>query len=108
MAQSVIGHMYFPVNLDFEITLLTYVPTYVPILFPGEYAVRFIPRENGPHLVYVSFNGCQIPDSPFRIQVGTVNADPGMVQAYGDGLRTGKTGKILLQAWLCFSKVLGL
>ena len=58
----------------------------------GEYAVRFIPRENGPHLVYVSFDGCQIPDSPFRIQVGTVHADPGMVQAYGDGLRTGKTG----------------
>ncbi|XP_052286873.1 filamin-A-like isoform X5 [Dreissena polymorpha] len=57
----------------------------------GEYAVRFIPRENGPHLVYVSFDGCQIPDSPFRIQVGTVHADPGMVQAYGDGLKTGKT-----------------
>ena len=59
----------------------------------GEYAVRFIPRENGPHLVYVSFDGCQIPDSPFRIQVGTVHADPGMVQAYGDGLKSGKTGK---------------
>lgn len=59
----------------------------------GEYAVRFIPRENGPHLVYVSFDGCQIPDSPFRIQVGTVHADPGMVQAYGEGLKTGKTGQ---------------
>lgn len=60
---------------------------------PGEYAVRFIPRENGPHLVYVSFDGCQIRDSPFRVQVGSVHADPGMVQAYGDGLRIGKTGK---------------
>ncbi|KAL4226921.1 hypothetical protein ACF0H5_014899 [Mactra antiquata] len=60
----------------------------------GEYAVRFIPKENGPHLVYISFDGCQIPDSPFRIQVGTVHADPGMVQAYGDGLRTGKTDEI--------------
>ncbi|XP_053377764.1 filamin-A-like isoform X5 [Mercenaria mercenaria] len=59
----------------------------------GEYAVRFIPRENGPHLIYISFDGCQIPDSPFRIQVGTVHADPGMVQAYGDGLKTGKTGQ---------------
>lgn len=58
----------------------------------GQYAVRFIPRENGPHLVYISFDGCQIPDSPFRIQVGTVHADPGMVQAYGEGLKTGKTG----------------
>lgn len=61
--------------------------------FTGEYAVRFIPRENGPHLVYVSFDGCQIRDSPFRIQVGTVHADPGMVQAYGEGLKTGKTGE---------------
>lgn len=61
----------------------------------GQYAVRFIPRENGPHLVYVTFDGCQIPDSPFRIQVGTVHADPGMVQAYGDGLKQGKTGKSL-------------
>ena len=42
--------------------------------------------------MYVSFDGCQIRDSPFRIQVGTVHADPGMVQAYGDGLKTGKTG----------------
>lgn len=67
---------------------------YLPIFSPGEYAVRFIPRENGPHLVYVSFDGCQIRDSPFRIQVGTVHADPGMVQAYGDGLKTGKTGRM--------------
>ena len=65
----------------------------IPKFFTGEYAVRFIPRENGPHLVYVSFDGCQIPDSPFRIQVGTIYADPGMVQAYGEGLKTGKTGK---------------
>ena len=55
--------------------------------------MRFIPRENGAYLVYVSFEGCQIPDSPFRIQVGHVSAEPGLVQAYGDGLRTGKTGK---------------
>ena len=66
--------------------------------------MRFIPRENGPHLVYVSFNGCQIPDSPFRIQVGTVNADPGMVQAYGDGLRTGKTGKVYFLRCIRFKK----
>ncbi|KAL3851735.1 hypothetical protein ACJMK2_015452 [Sinanodonta woodiana] len=60
----------------------------------GEYAVRFIPHENGPHLVDVTFDGCQIPESPFRIQVGAVHADPGMVQAYGDGLKTGKTGQV--------------
>ena len=72
--------------------------------------MRFIPKENGPHLVYVSFDGCQIPDSPFRIQVGTVHADPGMVQAYGDGLKTGKTGGSLKEiSFLAeFLKVSGL
>ena len=29
------------------------------IFFTGEYAVRFIPRENGAYLVYVSFESCQ-------------------------------------------------
>ena len=29
------------------------------LLFAGEYAVRFIPRENGAYLVYVSFESCQ-------------------------------------------------
>ncbi|XP_061187564.1 filamin-A-like isoform X11 [Saccostrea echinata] len=59
----------------------------------GEYAVRFIPRENGVHNVFVTFDGCDIPDSPFRILVGKVDADPGMVTASGDGLRTGQTGQ---------------
>lgn len=59
----------------------------------GEYAVRFIPRENGVHNVFVTFDGCDIPDSPFRILVGKVDADPGMVTASGDGLRTGQTGR---------------
>ncbi|XP_052680465.1 filamin-C-like isoform X8 [Crassostrea angulata] len=59
----------------------------------GEYAVRFIPRENGVHNVFVTFDGCDIPDSPFRVLVGKVDADPGMVTASGDGLRTGQTGQ---------------
>lgn len=61
--------------------------------FTGEYAVRFIPRENGVHNVFVTFDGCDIPDSPFRVLVGKVDADPGMVTASGDGLRTGQTGR---------------
>lgn len=43
-------------------------------------------------MVYVTFDGCQIPDSPFRILVGKVDADPGLVTATGDGLKTGHTG----------------
>lgn len=54
--------------------------------------MRFIPRENGVHNVFVTFDGCDIPDSPFRVLVGKVDADPGMVTASGDGLRTGQTG----------------
>ncbi|KAL5013398.1 hypothetical protein ScPMuIL_007668 [Solemya velum] len=60
----------------------------------GEYAVRFIPRENGPHMVHVSFENCEIPDSPFRVLVGKVDADPGMVHAHGDGLKFGRTGEV--------------
>lgn len=58
--------------------------------------MRFIPRENGVHNVFVTFDGCDIPDSPFRVLVGKVDADPGMVTASGDGLRTGQTGKGVL------------
>jgi hypothetical protein len=44
-------------------------------------------------LVHVRFNGRDIPDSPFRIAVGQVNADPGRVCASGTGLFQGETGK---------------
>ncbi|KAK7101856.1 filamin-A-like isoform X2 [Littorina saxatilis] len=61
----------------------------------GQYAVRFIPRENGLHYVEVLFDGYHIPDSPFRIMVGKVDAaDAGKVTAFGDGLHTGTTGQI--------------
>ena len=60
----------------------------------GQYAVRFIPRENGLHYIQVLFDNYHIPDSPFRIMVGKVNAaDAGKVTAYGDGLHTGTTGQ---------------
>ncbi|XP_012939324.2 filamin-A-like [Aplysia californica] len=60
----------------------------------GQYAVRFIPRENGVHLVHVLFDNYHIPESPFKICVGKVDADAGKVTAYGDGLKTGKTGEV--------------
>ncbi|KAL8615195.1 hypothetical protein ACOMHN_029211 [Nucella lapillus] len=61
----------------------------------GQHAVRFIPRENGLHLVHVLFGGYHIPGSPFRVMVGKVaSADAGKVTAYGDGLYTGKTGQV--------------
>ncbi|BFZ08117.1 hypothetical protein BsWGS_11156 [Bradybaena similaris] len=60
----------------------------------GRYAVRFIPRENGVHSVHVLFDNYHIPGSPFKICVGKVDADAGKVTAYGDGLKTGKTGQV--------------
>ncbi|RUS81267.1 hypothetical protein EGW08_010971 [Elysia chlorotica] len=60
----------------------------------GQYAVRFIPREYGVHLVYVYFDNYQIPGSPFKVVVGKVDADAGKVTAYGDGLKTGRTGQV--------------
>ncbi|XP_036366037.1 filamin-A isoform X2 [Octopus sinensis] len=60
----------------------------------GEYAVSFIPKENGTHLVHVTFDGCHIPGSPFRVLVGKVDADPGRVTAYGEGLYQGRTRQV--------------
>jgi filamin len=57
------------------------------------YAVRFIPFENGIHWIHVRFNGNEIPESPFRICVGQLSADPGRVFASGEGLYKGETGK---------------
>lgn len=57
------------------------------------YAIRFVPRENGAHWVHVSFNGVDIPESPFRVFVGLQSADPGRVFASGDGLHFGETGR---------------
>ncbi|XP_023808143.1 filamin-C isoform X2 [Oryzias latipes] len=62
-----------------------------------EHAIRFVPRENGVHSIDVCFNGCHIPDSPFKIRVGEPGqvGDPGLVSAYGTGLEGGTTGNVL-------------
>ncbi|XP_071960406.1 filamin-C-like isoform X4 [Antedon mediterranea] len=59
------------------------------------FAVRFMPHENGIHMIYVSFRDHPIAGSPFRVRVGTQDevGDPGMVHATGDGLEKGKTGQ---------------
>jgi len=58
-----------------------------------KFAVRFVPHENGVHLIHVRLNGNHIPGSPFRVMVGKQDADPSRVTAYGDGLTHGQTGK---------------
>ncbi|CAL8323139.1 unnamed protein product [Lota lota] len=67
---------------------------YVTELDSDQYAIRFIPRENGVHSIDVRFNGSHVPGSPFNIRVGDPGqaGDPGMVSAFGPGLEGGSTG----------------
>ncbi|XP_066922248.1 filamin-A-like isoform X11 [Clytia hemisphaerica] len=58
----------------------------------GNYAVRFVPRELGDHLVSVFLDGHHIPGSPFTVKVGGLEGDPGKVVAYGPGLKGGVAG----------------
>uniref|UniRef100_A0A3B4AVY0 Calponin-homology (CH) domain-containing protein n=1 Tax=Periophthalmus magnuspinnatus TaxID=409849 RepID=A0A3B4AVY0_9GOBI len=67
---------------------------YITELDKDQYAIRFVPRENGVHSIDVRFNGSHIPGSPFKIRVGDLGqvGDPGMVSAFGAGLEGGITG----------------
>ena len=67
------------------------IPDY--LYFADKYAVCFVPRENGVHLIHVRLNHNHIPGSPFRVMVGMGDADPSKVRAYGDGLARGNTGE---------------
>ncbi|XP_071571293.1 filamin-like isoform X3 [Temnothorax nylanderi] len=57
------------------------------------YSVRFMPTDNGIHLIHIKFNGVHIPGSPYRVKVGKVDADPAALHAYGNGLKEIKTGQ---------------
>jgi len=59
----------------------------------GNYAVRFVPRELGDHLVSVFLDGHHIPGSPFTVKVGGLEGDPSKVVAYGPGLKGGLVGR---------------
>ncbi|XP_057297037.1 filamin-B-like isoform X3 [Hydractinia symbiolongicarpus] len=59
----------------------------------GNYAVRFVPRELGDHLVSVFLDGHHIPGSPFTVRVGGLEGDPSKVVAYGPGLKGGVAGR---------------
>jgi len=62
------------------------------MLEEGNYAVRFVPRELGDHLVSVYLDGHNIPGSPFTVKVGGLEGDPSKVTAYGSGLKGGVAG----------------
>lgn len=65
---------------------------FVAPLDDDQWALRFVPRENGIHQIHIRFNGVHIPASPFRVRIGKDDADPAAVHAYGPGLRDAKSG----------------
>jgi filamin len=59
----------------------------------GNFAIRFVPKELGDHLVNVYLDGHNIPGSPFTVKVGGLEGDPSKVIAYGPGLKRGTEGR---------------
>ncbi|XP_041746793.2 filamin-C-like [Coregonus clupeaformis] len=63
----------------------------------GAHSVKYIPPEEGPYKVDVSYDGNPVPGSPFAVE-GVMPADPSKVRAYGPGLKGGIVGKPALFA----------
>ncbi|XP_071544153.1 filamin-A isoform X12 [Panulirus ornatus] len=66
---------------------------FTDLLDNDTYSVRFVPKEIGIHYIHIKFNGIHIPGSPFRLRIGTDEADPAAVSASGKGLETAVSGQ---------------
>ncbi|KAH0630144.1 hypothetical protein JD844_012814, partial [Phrynosoma platyrhinos] len=53
---------------------------------------KYIPREEGLHVVDVNYDGNPVPGSPYTVEA-TLPPDPTKVRAYGPGLEGGLVGK---------------
>ncbi|XP_078138337.1 filamin-C isoform X4 [Centroberyx gerrardi] len=56
------------------------------------HTVKYIPPEEGPYRVEISYDGNPVPGSPFTVE-GVMPPDPSKVRAYGPGLQGGVVGK---------------
>ncbi|XP_076153008.1 filamin-C isoform X11 [Alosa pseudoharengus] len=56
------------------------------------HTVKYIPPEEGPYKVDISYDGNPVPGSPFAVE-GVMPPDPSKVRAYGPGLKGGIVGK---------------
>ncbi|XP_073337082.1 filamin-C-like isoform X4 [Pagrus major] len=56
------------------------------------HTVKYIPPEEGPYRVDISYDGNPVPGSPFTVE-GVMPPDPSKVRAYGPGLQGGIVGK---------------
>ncbi|XP_054622816.1 filamin-C-like isoform X4 [Dunckerocampus dactyliophorus] len=57
------------------------------------HSVRYIPPEEGPYTVDISYDGNPIPGSPLAVE-GIMPPDASKVRAYGPGLQGGVVGKL--------------
>uniref|UniRef100_A0A6I8RYT2 Filamin A n=1 Tax=Xenopus tropicalis TaxID=8364 RepID=A0A6I8RYT2_XENTR len=62
-----------------------------PGLSPDNSTVKFIPREEGPYEVDVTYDGVPIPGSPFPVEA-VPSTNPSKVKAFGPGLKGGSVG----------------
>ncbi|XP_074872775.1 filamin-A isoform X3 [Carettochelys insculpta] len=62
-----------------------------PGLSPDNTVVKFIPREEGPYEVQVTYDGAPVPGSPFPVEA-VPPTNPSKVKAYGPGLQGGQAG----------------
>ncbi|XP_066436819.1 filamin-A isoform X4 [Eleutherodactylus coqui] len=60
-------------------------------LSPDNSTVKFIPREEGPYEVEVTYDGVPVPGSPFPVEA-VPPTNPSKVKAYGPGLKGGNVG----------------
>ncbi|XP_029456815.1 LOW QUALITY PROTEIN: filamin-B [Rhinatrema bivittatum] len=63
-----------------------------PVLGKECSTAKFIPKEEGVHVVDVSYDGHPVPGSPYTVEA-TLPPDPTKVKAYGPGLKGGLVGK---------------
>ncbi|XP_019126772.1 filamin-C isoform X10 [Larimichthys crocea] len=56
------------------------------------HTVKYIPPEEGPYRVDISYDENPVPGSPFTVE-GVMPPDPSKVRAYGPGLQGGVVGK---------------
>ncbi|XP_044307317.1 filamin-B isoform X4 [Varanus komodoensis] len=54
--------------------------------------VRYIPEEEGLHMIDINYDGNPVPGSPYTVEA-TLPPDPSKVKAHGPGLRGGLVGK---------------
>ncbi|KAJ1162495.1 hypothetical protein NDU88_002963 [Pleurodeles waltl] len=59
---------------------------------PGIHTVKYMPPEEGPYKVDITYDGNPIPSSPFTVEA-VMPPDPSKVRAYGPGLKGGFVGK---------------